>query len=87
MPEGIRYVNLDALQEKRRREGQPLLGVYGAEPGGAKVQAAHSTVDSSLTWPFLTWLRSVTRLPILLKVWSPRRHVPPPILTSSGVRR
>lgn len=68
MPEGIRYVNLDSLQEKRRRQGQPELGVYGAENGGAGAQAAHSTVDSSLTWLFLSWLREVTRLPILLKV-------------------
>jgi hypothetical protein len=65
----MRYENLEEYQRKLREEGKPQLGVYGGEePSGRVHRAAHDEVDDTLTWEFISWLRTVTKLPILIKV-------------------
>eukprot|EP00884_Botryococcus_braunii_P011733 jgi/Botrbrau1/20560/Bobra.145_2s0107.1 len=55
MPAGMRYENLEPLQQKRRRRGEAELWVYAEEGDSSKAAhpSVHDTVDSSLTGPSL----------------------------------
>lgn len=77
LPEGMGLANLtdlpgmDANQDLRGRAKSQIAQVF----------AAH--LDAGLTWDFVTWLRSVTKLPILVKgILAPADAV---LATAAGV--
>jgi len=61
LPEGMHLVNLDGLAESLPIDQRSKA----AGSGIAEVFAEH--LDTSLTWDFVAWLRTITRLPILVK--------------------
>ncbi len=58
LPPGLKAMNLtvDELQEMPSRPGASALASYFA-----------TLIDPGLTWPDITWLRSITKLPIVIK--------------------
>eukprot|EP00892_Ulva_mutabilis_P005435 jgi/Ulvmu1/3263/UM151_0011.1 len=83
MPEGLSLGNsghvsggIPALGDGTHAHEQPAEGTSAtatateaaAHTGGSALAAAFtSSIDASLTWDFLDWLRTVTSLPILVK--------------------
>jgi hypothetical protein len=62
--------NLLPLAEKQQRQSGPgqLLQARESSQGSGLFQLFAKEVDDSLTWEFVPWLRTVTRLPIYVKV-------------------
>lgn len=42
--------------------------VYESEAGSGLAATFENAMDPSLTWSFLTWARTITKLPIFVKV-------------------
>ena len=59
LPEGMGIANFAGLRER--------LDAQGWAPGSSFSAYVHRLFDASLTWDAVAWLRSKTRLPILLK--------------------
>lgn len=62
MPDGMSLENLAPL----KRKADEMVKSNKTQSGIAAVFA--NEVDSSLTWKFVDWLRTVTNLPIYVKV-------------------
>lgn len=62
LPEGLRLANLEGLDEKLD------ASVHEAGWGSGLSRHFEDNIDASLTWSFVSWLRSVTSLPIFVKV-------------------
>lgn len=63
-------VNLLPLAEKQQRQrgsGQ-LSQARDSSQGSGLFQLFAKEVDDSLTWDFIPWLRTITKLPIYVKV-------------------
>lgn len=60
MPGGLAFGNLERLREKMASSG--VVGNAGM------AAAIEGNIDAALTWDFLAWMRTVTNLPILVKV-------------------
>jgi 4-hydroxymandelate oxidase len=58
LPEGISLRNLEV-------SGRADAGRWSAD--SSFIEYVHSLLDPSLTWESIAWLRSITRLPVLLK--------------------
>lgn len=59
LPDGLRLEHLEGLAKRHKDttpKDTPFIKVFG------------SHVDDSQTWDFVTWMRSVTSLPIFVKV-------------------
>lgn len=62
MPEGMALENLAQLKEKADKLNK-------SDQSGSSIAAVFaSEVDSSLTWKFMDWIRTVTKLPVFAKV-------------------
>ena len=59
LPEGLSLPNLVGLAAD--------AGVSAPLSGSSLARAFENNVDASLTWAFVGWLRSVTRLPLFVK--------------------
>jgi 4-hydroxymandelate oxidase len=59
LPAGVSIANFAGLRER--------LDATGWAPGSSFAAYVHDLFDASLTWEALDWLRTTTRLPILLK--------------------
>lgn len=61
--------NLQPLAAKRSKthSGQ-VLNVRGSSQGSGLFELFAKEVDDSLTWEAIPWLRSITKLPIYIKV-------------------
>ena len=60
LPDGLRLEHLEGLAQRHKDtmpKDTPFLKMFG------------SHVDDSQTWDFIAWMRSVTSLPIFVKVW------------------
>jgi len=68
LPEGLALENLAALKKKHDRLAKD------PEEGSGIAHVFVQEVDASLTWEFLTWLRTVTKLPIYVKAHFLRRR-------------
>lgn len=71
-------VNLLPLAEKQRQQhgsGQ-LSQARDSGQGSGLFQLFAKEVDDSLTWQFIAWLRTVTKLPIFVKVSVPDSGTP-----------
>ena len=62
LPDDLNLENLAALQKKHARLAK------GNEKGSGIAHVFVNEVDAGLSWDFLTWLRTVTQLPIYVKV-------------------
>jgi hypothetical protein len=62
LPEGLSLVNLAPLKRKFDRLAKEL------GKGSSIANLFSKEVDPSLTWAFFTWLRTITSLPIYVKV-------------------
>jgi 4-hydroxymandelate oxidase len=58
LPAGIRLRNLET-------SGRPDAAGWG--PDSSFIQYVHDLLDPGLTWESIAWLRSITRLPLLIK--------------------
>jgi isopentenyl diphosphate isomerase/L-lactate dehydrogenase-like FMN-dependent dehydrogenase len=63
LPAGLELKNLDLLQRASR-----VTQARDAQEGSGLHKLFACEVDDSLSWDFIPWLRSITRLPIWLKV-------------------
>ena len=71
LPDGLRLEHLEGLAQRHKDttpKDTPFLKVFG------------SHVDDSQTWDFVAWMRSVTSLPIFVKVcgapaWSTNLYI------------
>ncbi len=65
LPEGLSLENLAPLKKKHDRLAK-------GEKGSGIAHVFVKEVDAGLTWEFLNWVRTVTSLPIYVKVslWS-----------------
>ena len=63
LPEGLSLPNLVGLAAD--------AGVSAPLSGSSLARAFENNVDASLTWSFVGWLRSVTRLPLFVKARPP----------------
>jgi len=82
LPNGLQLANLLSLQEKAQRSGEQgesgqLLQARDTSHGSGLFQLFAKEVDDSLTWDFMPWLRSITKLPIWIKVRSVTVHINP----------
>ena len=59
LPEGLTLPNLAGLTAD--------AGVSAPLSGSSLARAFDNHIDASLTWSFVAWLRSVTRLPLFVK--------------------
>lgn len=66
MPDHLSLANLLPLAEKQQR-GQ-LLQARDSSQGSGLFQLFAKEIDDSLTWEFIPFLRTVTKLPIFVKV-------------------
>ncbi len=57
LPAGVTMANFDAYGDQFKRWNLP----------GGMAARVHDLMDQSLTWDAVAWLRSITRLPIILK--------------------
>ncbi|MEK7317263.1 MAG: alpha-hydroxy acid oxidase [Candidatus Eisenbacteria bacterium] len=57
LPAGVTMANFDAYGDQLKRWNLP----------GGMAARIHDLMDQSLTWDAVAWLRSITRLPIILK--------------------
>ncbi len=57
LPAGVTMANFDAYSDQLKRWNPP----------GGMAARIHDLMDQSLTWDAVVWLRSITRLPIILK--------------------
>jgi len=60
LPEGLTYANLGASRPKRAK-------VAGEADDSTLAQLFVAQMDASLSWADIGWLRSITRLPILVR--------------------
>lgn len=70
LPDHLSMVNLLPLAEKQQRQrgsGQ-LSQARDSSQGSGLFQLFAKEVDDSLTWDFIPWLRTITKLPIYVKV-------------------
>jgi hypothetical protein len=71
LPDNLQLVNLLPLAEKRKGAGSDSSTVAQARQtnhGSGLFELFAKEVDDSLTWEFIPWLRTVTKLPIFVKV-------------------
>ena len=61
LPAGLTLSNLEGLDNADADVAAP-------HPGSSLARAFERRMDASLTWAFVAWLRSATRLPIFVKV-------------------
>lgn len=66
LPAGLTLPNLAGLPAD--------AGVSAPLSGSSLARAFENNVDASLTWSFVGWLRSVTRLPLFVKAQPAKRH-------------
>jgi isopentenyl diphosphate isomerase/L-lactate dehydrogenase-like FMN-dependent dehydrogenase len=74
LPPPLTFANLALPRERSGAESERVQhslakGTTGDAASGASALAAYfvAQIDPSLTWDVLTWLRSVTKLPVLVK--------------------
>ena len=60
----LAYENLKDLKPRARGSGKPHDKISAA----GTVHIFNSNMDDSLTWDFVTWVNSVTKLPVFVKV-------------------
>ncbi|PNH05553.1 Peroxisomal (S)-2-hydroxy-acid oxidase GLO5 [Tetrabaena socialis] len=66
LPPGLALRNLEALA--RRGASADTAQARHASGGGSGLMALFAAeVDDALSWAFIPWLRSITKLPIILK--------------------
>lgn len=70
MPEGMQLENLVDLQKK-----QPNSGNEDSQSGSQIAATFISHIDPSLTWEFIRWVRSVTKIPVWVKVKSRQSRI------------
>lgn len=69
LPDHLQLGNLKALAEKRASQhSEQVLSVQDSSEGSGLFALFAKEVDDSLTWEGLAWLRSITKLPIFIKV-------------------
>lgn len=70
LPQHLSMTNLLPLAEKQQQQsgsGQ-LTQARDSSHGSGLFQLFAKEVDDSLTWEFIPWLRTITKLPIFVKV-------------------
>eukprot|EP00775_Hariotina_reticulata_P007936 gene7936-8132_t len=70
LPDDLQLVNLLPLADKRQAAGSASSTVAQARQtnnGSGLFELFAKEVDDSLTWDFIPWLRTVTKLPIYIK--------------------
>jgi hypothetical protein len=77
LPDHLSIANLLPLAEKQQQQqagpGQ-LLQARDSSQGSGLFQLFAKEVDDSLTWDFVPWLRTVTGLPLYVKVGHSQRR-------------
>jgi 4-hydroxymandelate oxidase len=58
LPEGVRFRNLETA-------GRPDAAAW--PPGSSFIEYVHNLLDPGITWESVAWLKSITRLPIVIK--------------------
>ena len=58
LPEAVRFRNLETA-------GRPDAAAW--PPGSSFIEYVHNLLDPGITWDSIAWLKSITRLPILIK--------------------
>jgi 4-hydroxymandelate oxidase len=58
LPEGIRFRNLETA-------GRPDAAAWPA--GSSFIEYVHDLLDPGITWESIAWLKSITKLPVLIK--------------------
>lgn len=59
---------LPLAQKQQQASGGQLLQARDSSEGSGLFQLFAKEVDDSLTWEFIPWLKTVTKLPIFVKV-------------------
>eukprot|EP00955_Chlamydomonas_euryale_P014191 152754-Chlamydomonas_euryale.AAC.8 len=68
LPDGCELKILEKLREAQRAErGAAAADGRDNSEGSGLLKLFACEVDDSLTWDFIPWLRTVTRLPVLVK--------------------
>lgn len=72
LPDHLQLVNLKPLADRRAAQQTPaeqeLLNVRESSHGSGLFTLFAKEVDDSLTWEAIPWLRTITKLPIYVKV-------------------
>lgn len=69
LPDHLSMTNLLPLAQKQQQQaGSQLLQARDSGQGSGLFQLFAKEVDDSLTWDFIPWLRTITKLPIFVKV-------------------
>lgn len=69
MPDHLSMTNLLPLAQKQQQQaGSQLLQARDSGQGSGLFQLFAKEVDDSLTWDLIPWLRTITQLPIFVKV-------------------